>query len=96
MGALFYDDQLIIRPRGPGISEPGKNDDSADETDPDPARIALVYTTVATWQLLNGKETAILAEYPIAPGQATADRATGLRPRPVMQAIIPYSASMAI
>ncbi|SEG26427.1 hypothetical protein SAMN04489712_104134 [Thermomonospora echinospora] len=95
IGPLYYDYQQLLRPHDLSKA-PGKTrHDKADQTDPSSEEgiaapdVALIYTTVATWQLLNDSATVHLTEYPPSPAEATADLTAGLTPRPLTLAAFP-------
>jgi hypothetical protein len=96
MGPLYYACQNILSPRGEHTereldlrtgSGDGENSQDPGGIDPvDPVEVALLHTTIATWELLSAPGAATLTSHPPTPGQIQADRAARLRPRPVIVA----------
>lgn len=87
-GALWYDDQELLYPLDDETPapDPAPADPTGDDPggDTDPARNAQIYTTLATWWLLTTPDTAIdLTRQPLPAAEQAADRAAGLRSRPV-------------
>ena len=89
-GPLWYDHQELLRPAGGStrrdrsIPEP----EPAAEAGPSGAEagtpgLVLLYTTLATWHLLTCPDGIHLSQQPEPAAEQAADRAAGLRPRPV-------------
>jgi hypothetical protein len=90
-GPLWYDHQELLRPGGGstrrdgGIPEP---EPATAEAGPSSAEagtpgFTLLYTTLATWWLLTCPHAVHLSQQPAPAAEQAADRAAGLRPRPV-------------
>ena len=90
-GPLWYDHQELLRP-GPGttrhdssIPEPGPAAPDAGPSGAEPGTpgLVLMYTTLATWQLLTCPAAVNLCQQPVPAAGHAADRAAGLRTGPV-------------
>jgi hypothetical protein len=78
-GPLWYDQQQLLRPYSGSPPEDVLADGYVDASD-----TALIYTTLAMWWLLTTPDTAIrLIQQPESAAEQAADRAAGLRPRPI-------------
>ncbi|MEV5704841.1 hypothetical protein [Actinoallomurus sp. NPDC052274] len=82
-GPLWYDHQQLLRPHD-ATAPPPDPADADTEHDIDSSGVALIYTTLATWWLLTTPDTAVhLSQQPASAAEQAADRAAGLRPRPI-------------
>jgi hypothetical protein len=89
-GPLWYDHQELLRSRrsgtrhGGGIPEPGPAAGSGTSgAEAGTPGLVLLYTTLATWWLLTSRDAVHLSQQPVPAGEQAADRAAGLRARPV-------------
>lgn len=90
-GPLWYDHQELLRP-GPAstrhdasIPEPGPAASGASPAGAEAGTpgLVLLYTTLATWQLLTCPAAVNLSQQPVPAAEQAADRAAGLRTGPV-------------
>lgn len=89
-GPLWYDHQELLRPRtsgtrhGGGIQSGPATAGSADSVpEAGTPGLVLLYTTLATWQLLATPDAVRLSQQPAPGAEQAADRAAGLHARPV-------------
>jgi len=90
-GPLWYDHQEPLRPvagstrHGSGIPQPGPAVADADPSSAEAGSpgLVLLYTTLATWQLLACPAAVNLSQQPAPAAEHAADRAAGLRTGPV-------------
>jgi hypothetical protein len=96
-GPLWYDHQELLHPgagstrHGSGIPQPGP---AVPDTGPPGGEggtpgLVLLYTTLATWQLLACPAAVGLSPQPVPAAELAADRAAGLRTGPVTVATAP-------
>jgi hypothetical protein len=93
-GPLWYDHQELLRPHasaavpggvpGPDSASMGLAGAGAEAGTPG---LMLLYTTLATWWLLACPDAVRLSHLPLPAAEHAADRAAGLRPRPVIAAV---------
>lgn len=90
-GPLWYDHQDLLRPAGDiagqGDRVPKPGPAGADASGPGGEAgtpgLVLLYTTLATWQLLASPDVVHLSRHPVPAAEQAADRAAGLRSGPV-------------
>lgn len=90
-GPLWYDHQELLRPvagstrHGSGIPQPGPAvpDAGPSSAEAGTPGVVLLYTTLATWQLLACPAAVNLSPQPVPAAELAADRAAGLRTGPV-------------
>jgi len=96
-GPLWYDHQELLRPGaastrpGSGIPQPrpAVADAGPSSAEAGTPGLVLLYTTLATWQLLACPAAVSLSPQPVPAAEHAADRAAGLRTGPVTVATAP-------
>lgn len=91
-GPLWYDHQELLHPttgdtcHHTATSEPclGAADAGSRSDESGTPGLVLLYTTLATWQLLNSPDAIHLSRQPVPAAEHAADRAAGLRTGPVI------------